>query len=149
MDIVELINNQSTGAFTTASQGTSELGKEDFLSLLVTQLKNQDPFEPMENGEFISQLAEFSSLEQAEKTSQSLSDLADLQYQSFQLQSLSEGSALIGKNVTYFNPETESELSGEVTGLEVVEGRVTLKVNDHFVPLSYLTKVNDTTGGGE
>jgi hypothetical protein len=47
----------------TKGAGTKDLGEDQFLSLLVTQLKNQDPLQPMENTEFVTQLATFSSLE--------------------------------------------------------------------------------------
>lgn len=48
---------------TTKRAGTKDLGEDQFLSLLVTQLKNQDPLQPMQNTEFVTQLATFSSLE--------------------------------------------------------------------------------------
>ena len=45
-------------------RGSSELGKDEFLKLLVTQLQNQDPLNPQDDTQFISQLAQFSALEQ-------------------------------------------------------------------------------------
>jgi flagellar basal-body rod modification protein FlgD len=47
----------------TTGQAGSALGKDAFLQLLVTQMKNQNPLDPQDNGEFVAQLAQFSSLE--------------------------------------------------------------------------------------
>ena len=57
---------------TTLVDRRSQMGKDAFLQLLVTQLKNQDPTAPQDNGEFIAQLATFSSLEQLTQIQQTL-----------------------------------------------------------------------------
>ena len=80
----------------TASQ---ELGKDDFLKLLLTQLSNQDPTSPMENTEFIAQMAQFSSLEQMTNMSTEFAKLANM------LNS-NEAVSLLGKNVTISTGDT-------------------------------------------
>lgn len=80
----------------TASQ---ELGKDDFLKLLLTQLSNQDPTRPMENTEFIAQMAQFSSLEQMTNMSTEFAKLANV------LNS-NEAVSLLGKNVTISTGDT-------------------------------------------
>ena len=70
-----------TGAATDGTSGTptsreSRLGQDAFLKLLTTQLANQDPLAPQENGEFLAQLAQFSSLEKLTSIETSIKQLA-------------------------------------------------------------------------
>ncbi|MCH9695741.1 MAG: flagellar hook assembly protein FlgD [Gammaproteobacteria bacterium] len=53
-----------------------DLGQEDFLTLMITQFKNQDPFEPMDNGEFLGQLAQFSTVNGIESLNSSFAGLS-------------------------------------------------------------------------
>lgn len=63
----------STAAGTASITGSSAMGKDEFLKLLTSQLQNQDPLKPMDNEQFVSQLAQFSSLEQMQNMNASLS----------------------------------------------------------------------------
>ena len=60
----------------TATNKAEELGLNTFLKLMVTQLNNQDPFKPMENGEFLGQIAQFGSVTGLEKLNQNFESLA-------------------------------------------------------------------------
>lgn len=72
-----------------------DLGVNDFLSLMLAQIKNQDPFEPASSGEFISQLAEFGTVSGIDKLQQSFAELSSSTYSNQALQS----AALIGRDV--------------------------------------------------
>lgn len=89
---------QSSGA-AQATTPSNQLGKDDFLKLLVTQLQNQDPLNPLEGTEFVSQLAQFSSLEQLTNINGALEQ--NLQANQAMAQSIGNSLAatLVGKEV--------------------------------------------------
>lgn len=84
-------------SLTKSTSSTKSLGKDEFLKLLVTQLKNQNPLNPMDSSAFVAQLAQFSSLEQLTNTNSKLDSL--LTYQNSLQNTLL--SNLIGKKVTF------------------------------------------------
>jgi|SRR5699024_6380588 len=88
-----------------------ELGKNEFLKILMTQLQNQDPLNPMDDRDFISQMATFSSLEQMMTMTQSIEQLVDNQM----ISPVIKYSHMIGQEVTY---EKYNEDTGRVESIE-------------------------------
>jgi len=93
------ISNFPTYDPNALTSATGKLGKEDFLNLLVTQLRYQDPLEPMKDTEFVAQLANFSSLEQLSNISSSLEMSAELDYILSQTIANTMATTLIGNYV--------------------------------------------------
>lgn len=117
----------SAGATKLFDAPKKELGKQDFLTLLVTQLKHQDPMSPAENTEFVAQLAQFSSLEGTQNISTSIKELTtslqsmvDSQKSSATTMSNSSATGLIGKSVrveagsVLFDPKTKGGVTIDV-----------------------------------
>ncbi|HEC20402.1 MAG TPA: flagellar hook assembly protein FlgD [Gammaproteobacteria bacterium] len=76
-------------------KSADQLGQTEFLDLMITQLKNQDPFSPMENGDFIAQMAQFSSVTGLAELQQSFDKLAT----SLQSNQALQASSLVGRTV--------------------------------------------------
>lgn len=119
---------------------TSQLGRDQFMKLLVTQMRNQNPLEPIKDAEFIAQLAQFSSLEGIENLNTSFSDM-------LALQQVTQGSNLIGKSVTYEDSATSTLRQGVVGGITVQNGAVQLIVGNSLVPLSNVRAMTAATSG--
>ncbi|MGL4368192.1 MAG: flagellar hook capping FlgD N-terminal domain-containing protein [Spirochaetota bacterium] len=98
------------------------LGKDSFLKLLVTELRHQDPSQPMADKEFVAQMAQFSSLEQMNNMA---GDMKSLNMKARH----SEAYDLIGKQVQAFNPETGRTVEGVVSYVVRKADDVALVVN--------------------
>ncbi|WP_162458828.1 flagellar hook assembly protein FlgD [Desulfosarcina ovata] len=94
MSVSEVYSQASTS--TSSDEDETVMGKDDFLTLLVAQLQNQDPLNPSDSTEFTAQLAQFSSLEQLQNINDALSDFEVYQSTLNNIQS----SSFIGKTIT-------------------------------------------------
>ncbi|HJX64003.1 MAG TPA: flagellar hook assembly protein FlgD [Polyangia bacterium] len=83
------------------AQGSDKLGKNEFLKILTAQLANQDPTKPMDSNAFVAQLAQFSALEQAQNTNDTLAQMLTLQQSTGQTGNASVAVAAVGKEATY------------------------------------------------
>jgi flagellar basal-body rod modification protein FlgD len=78
IDSTSSVGSTSTSATTSSTTKSNDLGQDAFLKLLVTQLQHQDPSKPMDDTQFITQLATFSSLEQLTSISSQVSAISQL-----------------------------------------------------------------------
>ncbi|MDR2306368.1 MAG: flagellar hook assembly protein FlgD [Paucimonas sp.] len=119
---------------TTEPTDKNALGKDAFLKLLVTQMQHQNPLDPQDNGEFVAQLAQFSSLEGIQTLNSSVNSIINGMGSSQALQA----SSLVGRSVIVQNDKAVVDTTQSFTGQVVVpqaitEGKVTIKDKDGTV----------------
>lgn len=127
--------------FGQTDQANDALGKDAFLTLLVNQLKNQDPLEPTQNEAFVAQLAQFSQLEGIEELNENIVGLAVLQQGNALLSQLTDSSALIGKSVRFVDPTSGAEREGIVESVKIEEGFAQLNIGGENIPLGNVLEV--------
>ncbi|MEW6047021.1 MAG: flagellar hook capping FlgD N-terminal domain-containing protein [Bacillota bacterium] len=123
--------SQSTAGWLSAGNRVST---EDFLHLLTTQLRYQNPLEPMKETEFVTQLAQFSQLEAARNTTNLASRLLELQM-------LGASAGLLGRRVVLRPAGSDEFVSGVVEKVKVVEGTPWLVVNGQEFNLSDVAEI--------
>ena len=109
------------------NKSVSTLGKDDFLKLLIAQLQNQDPTRPLEDKEFIAQMAQFSSLEQMVEMNKTLGNLIT-DYRA------NLSTSLLGKQVEVFDDRSGRTAGGVVEEVSFQSGVPTISFNG----LSYM-----------
>jgi flagellar basal-body rod modification protein FlgD len=109
----------SSAATGTAAAGPASLDYDAFLQLLIAQMKNQDPTKPADPSQFISQLASFSSVEQAVKTNNKLDSIMTSL-------ALSQSEGFIGRTVT----SADGSVAGIVAGVRIISGGAVAILSD-------------------
>lgn len=106
-------------AATAWAQSKSSIDYDAFLQLLIAQMKNQDPTQPMDSAEYIGQLASFSNVEQAVNANAKLDAL-------LAAQSLSQAGSIIGRTVT----SEDGSVAGEITAVRIISGGAVAVLDD-------------------
>jgi flagellar basal-body rod modification protein FlgD len=143
--------SNSNGANGTSSASSSSLSVnnglaslagnfQSFLSLLTTQLQNQDPLNPTDTNQFTQQITSMTGVEQQLVSNQLLQQLVAAQG------GVTSAANLIGDTITAKNPASTSSnvlapISGQVSSVSTLNGQTVLKVGDTTVPLSDVTSV--------
>jgi flagellar basal-body rod modification protein FlgD len=129
MAISQTTNATGTTATTgttpvATTKGPQQLGKDDFLQLMVAQMKNQDPMNPADDKDNIAQMAQFTSLEQITNLATATQELADRM-------AVSQTVGLIGRKVTYADADG-APVTGVVDGVDIGKGsKATVSVAGH------------------
>lgn len=110
-----------------------ELGKDDFMKLLLTQLQHQDPMKPMDDQAFIAQVAQFNTLDQMTKLNTAVTAMLEGQ-------KLAEASGMIGKVVTALDADGE-KVTGTVTAVGIDKGVATLHLGAKKVTMDKVSQV--------
>jgi len=140
---VNSLGSANTQTMSATKAAENSLGKDAFLEILVTQMKNQNPLEPLKDTEFIGQMAQFSSLEQLTNLNKTMGQFIGLQLN----QALTVNADMIGNKV-HWEREIDGQLeSGEgiVKALAIKNGEliVELEPGDIKVPFYAIHRIED------
>jgi flagellar basal-body rod modification protein FlgD len=132
MSVPTVTNNTSLASASPATSA-SDLNRQDFLQLLVTQLQHQDPLSPVDDQQFIAQMAQLSALDATNQLAAQVGRMAAAQQQMGSLQ-------LVGRDVQYRDDQGNSQ-KGKVTGVRLDGPAPTLLVGNSEVPLQQVQTV--------
>ena len=134
---------ETVGAVQSSEVSQSTLGQEDLFKILLTQLNYQDPLKPMDNQEFIAQLAQFTALEQARTTNEKLDQL-------LQAESVGQAISLLDREIQVAQ-DSASPVVGKVTAVSFDNGNPRFTITPATgnplsdIPLSQVQLISGTT----
>jgi flagellar basal-body rod modification protein FlgD len=123
----------------TSAAGGVQTGSQqqfNFLNLLVTQLKNQNPLDPLDSNAMVSQLAQISQVSQMESLNSTFKSV-------LQTEELKYATALLGKQVSFIPDSETTAVTGTVTGVEQVDDEVHVLVGDRSVNITKLLSISE------
>ena len=115
--------------------GVSSITADQFLQILVAQLQNQDPLNPVDPSSFLNSLASLDTVGSINSLNASFAS-------TLELEQLTSGTSLIGKSITYALTSGGPTQSGTVSGLSVQNGQFVLQVGNNQVALNQVTSVS-------
>ncbi len=119
---VPLVNSAAAPPNSTSSTPSSNVNQTDFMKLLVTQLQNQDPLNPVDDQQFIAQMAQLSSLEATNQLASQVGQMVSTQQQMGVIQ-------LVGHEVQYLDDDGKTA-QGKVTGVRLSGPTPTLLIGN-------------------
>ena len=133
MDVSNTIQmSNATASAATKSKNGGTVDYNAFLQLLIAEMKNQDPTEPMKSSEYMAQFASFSNVEQAIQINTKLDSLLTAT-------ALSQADALLGHTVT----SADGKITGKVKSLKIVQGGlVAILDNGKELPIGEGVKIS-------
>ena len=152
----EITNLQNQTAFTQSNKTDRKTSSKNdssmFLNLMLQQLKNQDPTQPTDNTEWLSQLAQYSSLEQMTQMNTGLTNCMNYisaMYKDMSMNAeITQTLSMVGKEVTLTVPDEKdssktTEITGKVTEANFKDGTGKVKVNGEYYSISNITSIRE------
>jgi flagellar basal-body rod modification protein FlgD len=135
---VQGVGTSSSSPASSAS-GLGAINSADFMSLLLAQMKNQDPLQPMDDTQFMGQLIQLSTLNQVTEVSKNLATM-------LQIDRFNQAAGLVGKSVEGTDPSTGATVKGVVDAAEIVDDNASVVVGGKTLSLSEINKVAEDDG---
>lgn len=132
----DIVNNTTRTNYekSQANMGKTELGQDAFLQLLMTQLKNQDPTNPMDTKDFMAQQAQFTTISEIQKLNKSLTASNQIM----------QASTLIGQEVTVQNPDNPNlSITGRVSEATMTSTGTNIVINEKEYPVNLIQKIKN------